>query len=136
MLRLGIDQHGQRSRHADAVVGAERRPLGPHPFALDAGADRIPREIELDARILLADHIHMRLQDHFRPLFITRRSRLAHHHVADLVGMTFDAVLGGEPHEVFPDFLLLLRGTRHPGNRVELLPYEPGFETGYFRHRC
>ena len=61
VLGLRVDQHGQRGGHADAAVGPERGPLGPHPPVGDVGADGVVVEIELHVGILLADHIHMRL---------------------------------------------------------------------------
>ena len=132
-----IEQGRQRRRHADAAVGTQRRTLGLHPSAVDTGADGIVLEVELHVGILLADHIHVRLENHGRMLLVAGRGGLAHNDVADLVGTALDAVFAGEGYQILPDLLLLLRRTGDARNGVELLPDELRFQIGDFRHsRC
>ena len=128
VLRLGVDHHGQRRRHAYAAVGAERRPLGTHPTSLDAGADRVGLEIEIHVRILFAHHIHVRLEDNRRSILATRRRRTTHDHVAYSVALALYPVATGELHEILYDPPLFLRRTRHARNAVELLPHRAWFQ--------
>ena len=132
VLRLGVDQHGQRRGHADAAVGAQRRTLGTHPAVLDARADGVVLEVELHVGVLLAHHIHMGLEDHRGLRLVTRRGGLAHHHVANGVFPVFEPVLLGERHEVLDDLALALRGARHLGDGVEQLPHETGLQSHNF----
>ena len=130
VLHGGVDQDSQRGGHADTAVGAERRAFGPDPPAVDARADRVPVEIELHVGVLLADHVHMRLEDNRRTVLEARRGGLAHHHVADGVLLVFEIVLPGEIDQKFDDPALLLRGARNPCDGVELLPDDAGFQIG------
>lgn len=105
-------------------------PSAPDPPAVDARADRVPVEIELHVGVLLADHVHMRLENNRRTVLEARRGGLAHHHVADGVLLVFEIVLPGEIDQKFDDPALLLRGARNPCDGVELLPDDAGFQIG------
>lgn len=74
-------------------------------------------EVEHDVRTLLADHVHVRLQDHARTVLVTRGGGLAHHDVTRGVLTVFDAVLLGERDEKFddPPSFFEGRGTRRDG---------------------
>ena len=130
VLRRGVEQHGQCGGHADAAVGAERRSFGLHPPAVDARANGVAFEVEHDVRTLLADHVHVRLQDHARTVLVTRGGGLAHHDVTRGVLTVFDAVLLGERDEKFDDPALFLRRARNPRDGIELLPDDAGFQRG------
>jgi len=130
VLHRGVNQHGQRSRHADAAVGAQRRPFGLDPLAVDVGADGILLEVELHVGVLLADHVHVRLQHDGRPLFEARSGRLADDHVADGVLAVLESVALGEIDQKGDNLALLLRRTGNLRDGVELLPDDAGFESG------
>ena len=132
VLHRFVEQHGQRSGHADTAVGTQRRALGPDPPAVDARADGIVVEIELHVGILLADHVHMRLEDHRRASFEARRRGLAHHDIADGILFILDIVFFGETDQKVDDLALLFRRTRNARDGVELLPHEAGLQRGNF----
>ena len=67
------------------------------------------------SEFFLADHIHVRLENHGRMLLVAGRGGLAHNDVADLVGTALDAVCSRAKATRYPDLLLLLRRT---GTRV------------------
>ena len=129
VLHRRVQQHGQSRRHPDAAVRTQRRPLGLHPLAVDPRADRVVLEVELHVRVLLAHHVHVRLQDHRRAVLVTRRRRLAHHHVPDGVLLVFDVVPPGEIDQKFDDPALLLRGAGNLRDRIELLPHQARFQS-------
>ena len=134
VLHRGVDHDGQRGGHADTAVGAQRRTFGPDPPAVDVRADRVVVEIELHVGVLLADHVHVGLEDNRRAILEARRGGFAHHHVADGILLILDVVLPGEIDQEFDDLALLLRGARNPCDGIELLPHDPGFKVYYFRH--
>ena len=136
-LPVKVDcQHRQCGSHADPVVGAERRPLGTHPAVVDAGADRVVLEVERHVRIFLADHIHMRLENHRRTPFVTGRRRFADHDVARRVAPVLQSVLLRPAYQVVAYLLLLLRGPRYARDRLEFRPHLAGCEFRQICHLC
>lgn len=51
---------------ADTVVGTEGSALGVHPLSVDISLDGILGEVEVDIDELIADHIHVALEDNGR----------------------------------------------------------------------
>ena len=78
-------EHRQGRGHADAVVGAERRALGPEQVAVLPDLDGILQEVVAGALVLLADHVHVGLEADGGPAFLPRGGRLADDHIADFV---------------------------------------------------
>ena len=65
----------------------------------------------------------MPLQDDGRTVFIALGSRFGDHHVADLVGLAFQAAAGGETLEIGNDLLLVTGLTGDAGNFPEKVQY-------------
>ncbi len=107
MHELVVGQDGQGGGHADAVVCAEGRSLGLHPFAVDNGLDGVVLEVE-SGMVALANHVHVSLENHRRGVLMAGGGGLAENHVADFVGFGLDAVFLGEIEDVLTDFLLFL----------------------------
>ena len=131
-------QHGQYGGHAHAVVSAERRTVGLHPFAVDISFDRIADEIERLVTVLLRNHVHMRLQDDSLAGLHARGRRLAHDHVARRVGLGLDAVRVRLGEQILANRILVMRRTRHAGYLVKLLPHPAGRKLLQilFHNRC
>ena len=66
-------QDGQRCSYADTVISAECGAFGAQPLTVDNGLDRVVVEVVGDVVVLLANHIHMRLQDDGWQLLIALR---------------------------------------------------------------
>ena len=130
VLDRRVEQRGQRGGHADAAVGAERRALGLDPLPVDAGADGVVLEVELHVGVLLADHVHVRLEDDRRTVLEARGGGFAHDDVARRVLAVFDAVALGERHQEVDDPALLLRGARDLRDGIELFPDDARFKCG------
>lgn len=130
VLDRRVEQRGQRGGHADAAVGAERRALGLDPLPVDAGTDGVVLEVELHVGVLLADHVHVRLEDDRRTVLEARGGGFAHDDVARRILAVFDAVALGERHQEVDDPALLLRGARNLRDGIELFPDDARFERG------
>ena len=89
--RLVLGQRHHR-RDTDAVVRAERRPVGGQPVALANERDPALGGIVGAVRPTLADHVQMPLQDENRRRLPTRAGRYAHDEVAGRVLTKLEAV--------------------------------------------
>ncbi len=112
--------------HADAVVGAQRRAVCLHPFAVDV--DRVVQKVERHVGVLLAHHIHVALEHDGGFALHGGGGRLVHHDVADGVLSVVDAALAGELLQIGDDLFLFFRRTGDLGDLVEDLPYDLRFE--------
>ncbi len=106
----------------DAVVRAERRAVGLDPFALDRGPDGVLGEIVGDVGVLVADHVHVTLENDAGGALATRRGLLADDDVADLVLLGFETEARGRGQDVLGQGLLV-PGT--VGNAADLLEISP-----------
>ena len=66
-------QDGQRCSYADTVISTECSALGAQPLTVDNGLDRVVVEVVGDVVVLLANHIHVRLQDDGWQLLVALR---------------------------------------------------------------
>ena len=82
----------QRHGDTDTVIGSERRAFGLEPLAVHVGPDRVVHEIMLDIAVLLAHHIHVRLEDDAFVVLISRRSGYAHDHIHRFIRHTLDTM--------------------------------------------
>ena len=67
----------------------------------------------LHVAVLLANHVHMSLQDDAFVILVAGCGRYAHDDVHRLIGYTLDAVLRSKRLQPLTDSLLVLRGTRN-----------------------
>ena len=107
-----VFQCRQDQRHADAVIGAQRRPLGNQPtIVAQCRFDRVAGKVVCSIGVALADHVQMRLQHHARCVFIARRGRLADQQIADSVDLGRQPKAGGPSDKVVTQRPFALRGT-------------------------
>ena len=85
MHDLPVFEQRHDEGHADAVVGAQRGAVGPHPALLDVGGDGVGLEIVDLARGLLRHHVHVCLEDDAGTVLHPGGGRLADQHVAHLI---------------------------------------------------
>ena len=78
-------QHRQGRGHADAVVGAEGGARGPEEVAVTQHLDGVLEEVVDRVLVLLADHVHMGLEQTVGRPSLPGGGRLADDDVADLV---------------------------------------------------
>ena len=123
MLRLLIQQQSHRSRHTDTIVSSERRTLGTYPLAIHNGTNSVVLEVKLHIAVLLADHIHMRLQDNRWTRLITRCGGLTHHDITYLIALPLDIVTLRKLNQKLNHTLLLLRWAWHSGEGIKLFPH-------------
>ena len=122
VLQRVVGQHGQGRGHADAVVGAEGRPVGTHPFAVNHGLYRIGLEVVLLVAVLLRHHVAVALQDDAGAVLVARRGRLAYDDVACRVADGLEPQLPAILLYEVDGFRLLFRRTRYLRQPVEILP--------------
>ena len=87
MLDVVAVQQGQLDGAADTVVGAQRGALGLQPLTVHIGLDGIVLEIDLHIDELVADHVHVALQDDAGLVLHARRGGLADDDVASLIDL-------------------------------------------------
>ena len=109
----------QHKRHTDTVVCAKGCALSFDEVAIDIGVDRVVVEVVHGVVVLLADHIHMRLEDNARFVFVARGSRFAHDDIACFIYGMFEVMLYGKRLEPFDNLAFALGWARHLGNLVE-----------------
>jgi len=118
----------QAHRQADAVVRAERRPFGLEDVVLDVDLDRVLGEVEGDVAVLLADHVHVALEDGDGFLLHALGRGFDDDDVADLVGADLQPLFLGEVEDVLPDLLLVLGAAGDLPYPVKMSPNKPWFE--------
>ena len=75
--------------HAGRIIRTERCSVRMNPIAVTQDVNRIFFEIMNHIGVLLAHHIHMRLQDHGRRVLISRGCRLLDNEVVRLILIAF-----------------------------------------------
>ena len=125
-----VVRDGHRRRDPDPVVCAERGSLGPHPVVLDANVDPPLSRVERTARIALADHVQVRLEDDGRRTVPPGRRRHAHDHVSLRVCARVEPSGSRPGKDVFARRPLLLRGAGDASELEEALPEERRLEPG------
>ena len=124
MLDILRSQQGQLSGYTDAIVRTQGRAIRTQPLAIDHRLDRVVVEVMLRIVVLLADHIHVRLQHHHRAILHTRSGRLRHQDVANGVFLDGDVMRLSERLQESDHFALLLRRTGHFCYLMEVFPYD------------
>ena len=79
---MRIFERCQHQRHADTVVGTERRAFGLQPAITNDRHNRIARKVVRLVGIVLANHVEVRLQDNARRALMPAAGRLADDQVA------------------------------------------------------
>ena len=115
---------GEICRHRNAVVGPERRPIGHKHVPLPNELDRIPGEIVHLILVLLAHHVKVSLEDKGTGRFVSRGSRLFHHHAPELVGFGLQSKSCCRAENIFRHCRLILGAAGDLGDRREVLPDE------------
>ena len=123
-------QDRQRGSYAHPVVSAQRGTVGPYPFAVYVGFDRVGQEVVLLVGILLRNHVHVGLQDYPFAVLHARCGRFAHDYIAHLVHLDFDIALLGEFNQESPHLFFMLGRTGLLGHRIEVGPNVFRFERG------
>ncbi len=112
----------QRERDADAVVGAERRPVGPHPVVVDVDVDPSLARIEPTVRIALAHHVEVRLEDDDRRGLPPGRGRDRDDDVPLCIRGGCHTSLRRPGEDVLPHLLLLLSTVERCGSARRSAP--------------
>ena len=128
VLQRPVLQHREDRRHADTVVGTQRRAVGRHPAAVDVGVDGILREIEFLVVVLLRHHVEVGLQDHALAALHTLRGGFADVDVVRRVLFAFEAPRAGEIENIPTNLLLVGRGARDADDLREMLPDKRRFQ--------
>ena len=97
---------------SDAIVSAERSAFRFHPFTIDIGLDGILREVEVDVAILLADHIHVALQDDCLAVLHSWGCRLADDDVSCFVSAGIESKFLSEIEQELNHLFFLFRWAR------------------------
>ena len=118
-----VVQDGHCGRHTDAVVSAERRVMGDHPAVFDHIMDRIFGKVEIRGALLFTHHVGMALKDDRGMVLIPFGGRLGDHHIADFVGLAFEAAGRGKLLQVSDNLFLMPRFTRDTGNLTEKIQH-------------
>ena len=109
----------QHQCHTDAVICAEGSALSFDKIAINIGVNRVIVKVVHGVVVLLAYHIHMRLEDYAWFVFVARSSRFAHDNIACFIDSMFEVMLYGKGFEPFNNLAFALRWARHLGNLVE-----------------
>ena len=128
VLQRPVLQHREDRRHADTVVGAQRRAVGRHPAAVDVGVDGVLGEIELLVVVLLRNHVEVGLQDHALAVLHPLRGGFADIDVVRRVLLRFEALRAGEIENIAADLLLVRRGARDADDLREMFPDKRRFQ--------
>ena len=98
---------------SDTVVCAECRAVSLQPFAVNNAFDGIFAEIMAAACNLLADHVHVTLDDNCRFVFITRSRRSVDENVHRLVSFSLETVFFSPFHKPCTDFFFVFALSRN-----------------------
>ena len=120
----------ERRGAADPVVGAERRAVGLDDVSVDDEADRVLREVVGGARVLLADHVDVALEDDDGLRLEPLRPGLADDDVPDLVDLRGEAEAGGDRDDVGRGGGFVLGAAGDRGEGGEVVPEQLRLETG------
>ena len=128
VLNVVGGEDGELDGIAYTVVGTECRPLGVQPVAVDIGLDGVLGEVEVYIHELVADHVHVALQNCRGTVLKTLRGGLADKHVAGFVDFRLQTVTLAKVLEIFNHLLLMLRWAGYFVDSRELFKYAGGFQ--------
>ena len=134
MFYRSVLQYGEDGRSSDAVVGAERCPVGRYPVSVDVGLDTVLLEVELLVGVLLRHHVKVSLQDDRLAVLHPRSGRFADDDVGAGVHGVVQVVSLGEVDDVLPYLLLVVRGARNGAYLREPRPQQ--FPVSVFSSPC
>ena len=129
--RLRIQQ-SQCIGHGDAVIAAERRSLCADVIAVDLQVQAFLLHIFRDAGILLADHVHMALQNDRLLVLIAFGSLFDDDHVVQFVLIDLKSAVLCKFHQVIADCLLMIGRSRDLCQILEKMKY--GFRFNIFQY--
>ena len=95
-----VSQNSHSESHADAIVSAQGGFLCDDLVILDHKVDGISFEVVLTASVLLADHIHMSLQNDTGMVLKTLAGGLAHDDVVNIVSLVLQIVSLCKLHQI------------------------------------
>ena len=119
-----VDKQSQCCGDTDAVIRSECSAFGLNPAVIDIGLDSVVLEVKHLVRVLLADHIGVRLQHYGWAILVALGCSLANYDIADSIALILQVVFLGKLHEVFAYLLLFLRWAWHLRNLVEESPHQ------------
>ena len=93
MRKAVVIKNGEDHCDRDAVIAAQRRSLRVYPVAVHRGSYGVRLEIEVQLRLLFADHVMMTLQNEYIGVFVPRAGGLSDYHVVGAVTKVLKAVL-------------------------------------------
>jgi hypothetical protein len=100
-------QDGQAVRYRDAVVRTECRAVRPHEIALDLEGYGVLGEVVAGPLGLLADHVHVPLDDHRGGILVSRGPGLLDDDVEGFVLKDFKLPLPGKADQVVAHLLFV-----------------------------
>ena len=108
VLDIVGSQDGEFGSYTDAVVGTQCRSVGTQPVTVDDCFDRIVVEVVDCSVVFFTNHIHMRLQDNDRQVFISGRCRFRHQDISGCIFFQDDFILFSERFQILDHFAFLL----------------------------
>ena len=108
MLNVICFQNSHFHCHTDAVVGTKRSPFCLHPLSINISLNGVFREIKLYIAVLLADHIHMALQNDGLTVFEAWSRGLSDDDISHFVPLCVEAELLAEIEQELDHLLFLL----------------------------
>ena len=103
---LGVQQ-GQCIGHSHTVIPAQGSTPCKNVGTIVGQVQAVVLKVNGTVRLLLANHIHMALENHWGMVLIPRGARLEDHHIVPLVLPEAEASLLGKPDQVIADGLCI-----------------------------
>ncbi len=125
-IRVVGERHG--GGETDAVVGAEGRPYGANPVAVDLDLDALGHEVVIDVGVLLADHVEVALENDGLGILVALGGGHPDHHGSGRVLLNLVAVFRRPVLDVFGDLFFVFGRAGDLSDSVEVLPQELGLQ--------
>ena len=110
MLDVVAVEHCQLDGTTYTVVGTQCGTLGAQPFSVYISLDGILVKVELDIHQLVANHVHVALQDYRLAVLVAGGGGLAYQYVACLVDYSLETMVFTKLLEILNHLLLALGG--------------------------
>ena len=94
-----------------------------HPVTVHVELERVLREVEVEALVLLAYHVHVCLQEYLGPVLIAGSGRHLYGEVPAVVLLDFKAALAGESHQIVAYGLLVKTAPWYAAYLLEPVEY-------------
>ena len=137
MRKLVGSQHRQRIGDRDAVVAAQRRPLGKEIGAVLTQTQAVGGKVDVAAGVLFANHVQMALQNDRRVILITGRAVFVDDNVVVRVLHILQAVRLRKADTVVGDALGVARAVRNGAQLFKIVQRRlraQMFQNGHRKH--